>query len=125
MHDALLRGAHDLGLRCLECCCCCYLVAGRDRLLDVAHGRAHARAARGVDFGAARDHACGFAGGGSIGHGLSVVSRALSAPEVQTGEKERAAKLSPPLAKLIGGPTAGVNAWNRPPKRPAWPAPRH
>src|SRR5947199_2275215 len=47
---------------------------------------------------------------------LSVMPVAPSATVVLTDEKERAAKLSPPLGRLIGGPAAGVNARNRSPK---------
>src|SRR5947208_17090003 len=101
MHDTLLCSAHDLGLGHLERRESRGLVAGGDRLLDLAYRAAHARTARGIDFGAARDHASGFAGGGGVGHCLSVVRVRLGAAAVAIGEKERAARLSPPVDRLI------------------------
>src|ERR1700730_7876588 len=48
-------------------------VAGRDRLLDFAHGTAHTGAPRLVDHGAAGDLTGGFLGGLGISHGVSDV----------------------------------------------------
>src|SRR5215213_825470 len=92
MDHALLRGAHDLRLGGLERGESRPLIAGGDRLLDLAHRGTHARTARGIDFSPARDDARGFAGGRSVGHCLSVVRAAPGATAVLHGEKVRAAK---------------------------------
>ena len=49
----------------------CGTIAGRDRLLHLAHCAAHARTPRLVDDGAAGDLAGGLLGGLGISHGLS------------------------------------------------------
>lgn len=62
MNDALLRGADDGGLRLGHCGGGGAAVAGGNRLFDFAHRGAHARTARLVDRGAARDLAGGLLG---------------------------------------------------------------
>lgn len=63
MHLALVRRAHQRWLRKLHRVHCLVAVTGGDRFLDLAERAAHARAARLVDLGAARDFAGGFACG--------------------------------------------------------------
>ena len=55
MQHAFLRRAHDHRLGFLERRRRLVAIAGGNRLLDLAQGRAQARAARLVDFGAPRD----------------------------------------------------------------------
>src|SRR5712692_7964879 len=64
VNHALLCGAHDQRLGLLQRIERLAAVAGRDRLLDLAHRSAQLGAARLVDLGAARDLARGFFSGG-------------------------------------------------------------
>ena len=69
MHDARLRGAHDLRLGGAQRLERGVTVAGGDRLLDLAHERAHAAAARLVDLRALGDLARHLLGRFRVGHG--------------------------------------------------------
>src|SRR5262249_53265083 len=62
VNDALLRGAHDLGLGIFQGRECSVAIARRNRLFDLAHRTAQARAARLIDLSSARDLARRFAG---------------------------------------------------------------
>src|SRR5262249_57119238 len=59
---ALLGGAHDLGLGNFQRRERSVAIARRNRLFDLAHRTAQARAARLIDLGSARDLARRFAG---------------------------------------------------------------
>src|SRR5262245_4247912 len=62
VNDAALRCAHDNGLSRLECQERRIAIAALDRLFDLSHRIPQERTATFVHFGAARDHARGFAG---------------------------------------------------------------
>src|SRR5262249_17808499 len=62
VNDAALPCAHDSGLSRLECRERRIAIAALDRLFDLAHRIPQERTATFVHFGAARDHARGFAG---------------------------------------------------------------
>src|SRR5579883_928875 len=102
VNDAVLGGAHQLRLGCLESGQSLLLVAARDRILDATHVAAHARAAPLVHFGAARDLAGRLLGGLGIGHLDSVggVPSRRHARDpfraIATAEKTAAASRRPP-----------------------------
>ncbi len=77
MDHALLRAAHDFGLRILQRGLGSRLVAGGDRLFDLADIGAHAAAAVLVDRGAALGDASRFLCGFGIGH-LSLLFARIS-----------------------------------------------
>lgn len=68
MHDAPLRRANDRGLGFRHRRQRAGAIAGRDRLLDLAHRRAQARTPRLVDHGTTCDLTSGLLGGFRIGH---------------------------------------------------------
>src|SRR5580704_12462994 len=70
MHDTGARGTHECRLGFSHGGGGGGAVAGRDRLLDLAHGAAHAGAPRLVDHGAAGDLTGGLLGGFCISHGV-------------------------------------------------------
>src|SRR5262245_41895579 len=90
VHDAFLGGAHEDRLGLLEGGEGVLAVARRDRFLDLADERAHARAARLVDLGAAHDLARGLLGGLGIRH-LGSIAPATVADALCDRKKETAA----------------------------------
>src|ERR1022692_454944 len=73
MNDAALGGPHELGFGGQEGRLGLRLFPARDRVLDQAQIVAHARTARLVDLGTARDLAGRLLGGLGVGHQRSVV----------------------------------------------------
>src|SRR5436305_8882858 len=72
MDDALLRRAHDQWLGFFEGRQRLSAIASRNGLFDSPDVAAHFRAARFIDFSAARNLACSFAGGIGICHSVLV-----------------------------------------------------
>jgi hypothetical protein len=68
MHDALLCRADQSRLGLRQGRGCSAVIAGRNRLFDLANRGAHARTLRFVDDSSARGLSGGFLGGFRIGH---------------------------------------------------------
>jgi len=68
VHDTSLCCPHDDGFCRLKGRQGGFAIAALDRFLDLAYRISQHRAPSLIDFGSARDHARGFAGGLGIGH---------------------------------------------------------
>src|SRR5919107_3126297 len=80
VHDALLSGAHHLRLSRAQGGHSLGLVAGCDRLFDLADEGPHPATTRLVDRGALRDLAGHILGGHGVGHGPSSFFKNPDAP---------------------------------------------
>jgi hypothetical protein len=88
MDDAALGGPHELGFGGQEGRFGLGLIPACDRVIDQAQIVAHARAARLVDLGTARDLAGRLLGGLGVGHQRSVVVlRARDRPAAAAARK--------------------------------------
>src|SRR6478672_13799311 len=77
MHEPLLRGARDDGLRFLQRGGCRGLVTGSDRLFDFARVASHPAAARLVGIGTAGGLAASLLCRFGIGHSVAILTLAL------------------------------------------------